>query len=80
MHKETKLNIKFENQSIGGLGIGEEESLLIIVTTPTIYGYKIVKILGSVHGLTVRARGVDGKIERNKARIIFQFMHAIYNF
>ena len=59
MHKETKLNIKFENQSIGGLGIGEEESLLIIVTTPTIHGYKIVKILGSVHGLTVRARAVD---------------------
>ncbi|MDH5780867.1 MAG: heavy metal-binding domain-containing protein [Candidatus Bathyarchaeota archaeon] len=42
-----------------------------MVTTPNIHGYKIVTILGSVHGLTVRARGVDGKIERNKARIIF---------
>ncbi|MFQ6064189.1 MAG: YbjQ family protein [Candidatus Bathyarchaeia archaeon] len=35
---------------------------LIIVTTPTIAGYEIVKILGPVHGLTVRTRGVGGKI------------------
>jgi len=40
---------------------GEKESL-IIVTTPTIPGYEIVKILGTVHGLTVRTRGVGGKI------------------
>jgi uncharacterized protein YbjQ (UPF0145 family) len=34
---------------------------IIIVTTPTLPGYRIVKILGVVHGLTVRTRGVGGK-------------------
>jgi len=71
MRKERKPNIKSENQSLGALDMSERENSLIIVTTPTIHGYKIVKILGPVHGLTVRTRGVDGKIERNKTRIIF---------
>ena len=35
---------------------------IIIVTTPTVPGYEIVKVLGTVHGLTVRTRGVGGKI------------------
>ncbi len=35
---------------------------LIVVTTPTVPGYQIVKVLGAVHGLTVRTRGVGGKI------------------
>jgi uncharacterized protein YbjQ (UPF0145 family) len=39
-----------------------EENSLIIVTTPTIPGYEVVKVLGPVHGLTVRTRGVGGKI------------------
>jgi uncharacterized protein YbjQ (UPF0145 family) len=34
---------------------------LIVVTTPTLPGYRIVKVLGVVHGLTVRTRGVGGK-------------------
>jgi len=34
----------------------------IIVTTPTVPGYKIKKILGVVTGLTPRTRGVGGKI------------------
>ena len=34
---------------------------IIIVTTPTLPGYRIVKVLGVVHGLTVRTRGVGGK-------------------
>jgi uncharacterized protein YbjQ (UPF0145 family) len=42
--------------------MSEEGKLPIIVTTPTIAGYEIVKILGPVHGLTVRTRGVGGKI------------------
>lgn len=42
--------------------MNRRESSLIIVTTPTISGYEIVKILGPVHGLTVRTRGVGGKI------------------
>ncbi len=33
----------------------------IIVTTPTISGYKITKILGVVTGLTPRTRGLGGK-------------------
>jgi uncharacterized protein YbjQ (UPF0145 family) len=35
---------------------------LIVVTTPSLPGYEIVKVLGEVHGLTVRTRGVGGKI------------------
>lgn len=38
-----------------------KESILV-VTTPTVSGYEIVKVLGMVHGLTVRTRGVGGKI------------------
>jgi uncharacterized protein YbjQ (UPF0145 family) len=35
---------------------------LIVVTTSIIPGYEIVKALGTVHGITVRTRGVGGKI------------------
>jgi len=35
---------------------------VIVVTTPTVPGYNIVKVLGAVHGITVRTRGVGGKI------------------
>lgn len=34
---------------------------VLVVTTPTIVGYEIVKVLGTVHGLTVRTRGIGGK-------------------
>ena len=37
-------------------------SEVIVVTTPDLPGYDIVKVLGTVHGLTVRTRGVGGKI------------------
>jgi uncharacterized protein YbjQ (UPF0145 family) len=37
-------------------------SEVIVVTTPELPGYEIVKVLGPVHGLTVRTRGVGGKI------------------
>lgn len=33
----------------------------LMVTTPTIPGYKIIKVLGVVTGLTPRTRGVLGK-------------------
>jgi uncharacterized protein YbjQ (UPF0145 family) len=39
-----------------------EHAKVIVVTTPTVPGYEIVKVLGAVHGLTVRTRGVGGKI------------------
>jgi uncharacterized protein YbjQ (UPF0145 family) len=38
------------------------EKQIVVVTTPTLPGYRIVKVLGTVHGLTVRTRGVGGKI------------------
>ena len=34
---------------------------VLVVTTPTIVGYGIVKVLGTVHGITVRTRGIGGK-------------------
>ena len=34
---------------------------VLVVTTATIVGYEIVKVLGTVHGITVRTRGVGGK-------------------
>lgn len=40
----------------------EKESSLILVTTPTVPGYEVEKVLGTVHGMTVRTRGVGGKI------------------
>jgi uncharacterized protein YbjQ (UPF0145 family) len=43
-----------------GKWLGEKQ--VIVVTTPTVPGYQIVKVLGTVHGLTVRTRGVGGKI------------------
>jgi len=39
-----------------------EKQPMIVVTTPTVPGYEIVKVLGAVSGLTVRTRGVGGKI------------------
>ena len=35
---------------------------MVVVTTRTVPGYEIVRVLGIVHGLTVRTRGVGGKI------------------
>jgi len=37
------------------------EKEIIVVTTPDLPGYEIVKVLGTIHGLTVRTRGVGGK-------------------
>jgi len=33
---------------------------VIVVTTPELPGYEIVKTLGTIYGLTVRTRGVGG--------------------
>jgi uncharacterized protein YbjQ (UPF0145 family) len=35
---------------------------MIVVTMPNLPGYEIVKVLGTIHGLTVRTRGVGGKL------------------
>lgn len=37
------------------------QSEIMVVTTPSIIGYEIVKVLGTVHGITVRTRGIGGK-------------------
>jgi len=42
--------------------VASTKSELMVVTTSTIPGYEIVKALGIVHGMTVRTRGVGGKI------------------
>jgi len=40
-----------------GAAVSKEAVGFIIVTTPTIQGYRIVKVLGVVTGLTPRTRG-----------------------
>jgi uncharacterized protein YbjQ (UPF0145 family) len=44
-----------------GAPLNASSSQFIIVTTPTIAGYKIKKVLGLVTGLTPRTRGVFGQ-------------------
>jgi len=44
-----------------GEGLLTQQTVLV-VTTPTVSGYEIVKVLGAVSGITVRTRGVGGKI------------------
>jgi uncharacterized protein YbjQ (UPF0145 family) len=34
---------------------------MILVTTPSIPGYRVKKVLGLVHGMTARTRGVGGR-------------------
>lgn len=45
-----------------GMSLTAQPGQVIVVTTPTIPGYRIVKVFGVAHGLTVRTRGVGGKI------------------
>jgi len=39
-----------------------QQTHMMVVTTPTFPGYRVVKVLGVVTGLTVRTRGVGGKL------------------
>ena len=48
-------------RSCGASFAATAQSEIIVVTTPTITGYEIVKVLGTVHGITVRTRGIGGK-------------------
>lgn len=41
--------------------MGAEAPSFVIVTTPTIPGYRIVRVLGVVSGLTPRTRGAGGR-------------------
>lgn len=49
----TKCGAKLQGQSQTGQ--------FLIVTTPTVAGYKITKVLGLVTGLTPRTRGIFGQ-------------------
>jgi len=46
-----------EQQAMLGL-----HSDVLVVTTPTIAGHRIVRVIGPIYGMTVRARGVGGHI------------------
>ncbi|MBI2184631.1 MAG: YbjQ family protein [Thaumarchaeota archaeon] len=35
---------------------------IMVVTTPQAPGYRVTKVLGIVHGMTARTRGIGGKI------------------
>jgi len=36
-------------------------SEILVVTTPTIHGYRILRVIGPVYGTTIRSRGVGGR-------------------
>jgi uncharacterized protein YbjQ (UPF0145 family) len=55
-----KLNSFEKARSWRNSKLSEKQSILV-VTTPTVAGYEIVKVLGAVSGITVRTRGVGGK-------------------
>ena len=46
----------------GALLKASDNKELMVVTTSNIPGFEIVRALGTVHGMTVRTRGVGGKI------------------
>ncbi len=61
--KIPKLNTNaMKNTKMEKTRLSEREMPIIIVTTPSVPGYDVVKVLGLVHGITVRTRGVGGKI------------------
>jgi uncharacterized protein YbjQ (UPF0145 family) len=37
-------------------------SEMVVVTTPTVPGYRVAKVHGVVHGMSARTRGLGGKI------------------
>jgi uncharacterized protein YbjQ (UPF0145 family) len=37
-------------------------SEILVVTTPTIPGYRILRVVGPVYGTTIRSRGVGGRL------------------
>jgi uncharacterized protein YbjQ (UPF0145 family) len=60
--KKAPVNADFCPECGARLNVrSNQQTHMIVVTTPTLSGYRIVKVLGVVHGLTVRTRGVGGK-------------------
>ena len=58
--KTSSADAQFCTSCGASFDTGEQKDVLV-VTTATIIGYEIVKVLGTVHGITVRTRGVGGK-------------------
>ena len=59
---ESTADAKFCPKCGASFAAATTKSKLMVVTTSTIPGYEIVEALGIVHGMTVRTRGVGGKI------------------
>jgi uncharacterized protein YbjQ (UPF0145 family) len=57
----TTENIQANTQAASIPNTTDSTTSFLIVTTPTIAGYKITKVLGLVTGLTPRTRGVLGR-------------------
>lgn len=49
---------------------------IMVVTLPHLPGYRVVRIIGVVHGLTVRTRGVGGKISASISGILGGEVHS----
>jgi len=49
---------------------------IMVVTLPHLPGYRVVRVLGAVHGLTVRTRGVGGKISAGISGIFGGEVHS----
>jgi uncharacterized protein YbjQ (UPF0145 family) len=47
--------------SIGVQSVEVSSSAIVVVTTPSVPGYRIKKIMGLVTGITARTRGVGGR-------------------
>ncbi len=58
---EIPEGVKFCTRCGAAIGASATVSGFPIVTTPTIAGYRVNKILGVVTGVTARTRGVGGK-------------------
>ena len=49
---------------------------MIVVTLPHLPGYRVIRVLGVIHGLTVRTRGVGGKLSATVSGIFGGEVHA----
>ncbi len=69
------MNITPELYILTDQSFGMTEGILV-VTLPHLPGYRIVRVLDTVHGLTVRTRGVGGKISAGISGIFGGEVHS----
>lgn len=60
MYLETTEDVARLGQEIDEYSAWNQKDVKV-VTTPDLPGYEIIEVLGPVHGLTVRTRGIGGK-------------------